>query len=249
MKRKKKGNKRKTGQAKRAAAAAGIGLATTGLSSCIDNGAVDPPPPPFSCTDVSQPAQFRAIVAELTGTELRVQVETLAAQSNWQNVTVTNLTNATLDSISVENPFVLSVTVTLDSIQVTTVSFEINATLIDPFGGATTCQITRTLAVDIASQTVTVAQADVGSLPLPVLEQPRITVLARTPTHLHLEAQSGVAGAEPVWAVTAGTITPTDVRRATWELPPEPGFYQAEVTVDYGDGGVGFDVLAVEVTG
>lgn len=245
--------KRKTGKAKRAAAAAGIGLATTGLSSCTDNGAVDPPPPPFSCSDVSQPSQYRAVVASLTGTDLQVDVQTLHWYSPalWQNISITNLTNATFDSISVESPLAPRVFLTLDNDQVASVVFDISATLVDPFGSATTCQITRTLTVDIANQTVTVSQNHLPALPLPVLEQPRITVLARTPTHLHLEAQSSVAGSggEPVWTATAGTITPTGSRRAKWELPPEPGFYQAEVTLDYGDGGVGFDVLAVEVRG
>jgi hypothetical protein len=34
----------------------------------------------------------------------------------------------------------------------------------------------------------------------------------------------------------------------TWELPPEPGYYQVELSVDRGIHGVGFDALALEVS-
>lgn len=50
------------------------------------------------------------------------------------------------------------------------------------------------------------------------------------------------------WTVSHGTIDTADADRARWRLPEEPGIYQVQLVVDYGDDGLGFDAMVLEVT-
>jgi hypothetical protein len=50
------------------------------------------------------------------------------------------------------------------------------------------------------------------------------------------------------WSVSGGAMLAREGSRLLWRLPAEPGLYQAELVIDYRDGGLSFDTLALEVS-
>src|SRR6266567_8329846 len=83
---------------KAAAGAASVAVATTGLSNCSDNGAVDPAPPPIQCNTVNA---GQSITGSATRSGDTVHV-TLSQTANafWEVLQVTNVTGATIAELS-----------------------------------------------------------------------------------------------------------------------------------------------------
>jgi len=65
---------------------------------------------------------------------------------------------------------------------------------------------------------------------------------------VELEARSEYPGHKlPRWNVSGGEIVERVALRALWRLPEEPGVYQVQLALDYGEDGLGFDAVAFEV--
>ena len=235
--------------ARRVTAAFGVGLATSGLSSCIDNGAVDPPPPPFSCsTDVMQGQGLLPVVARAADS-LTVRVAN-AWNAGWATARVDNLVG--LQSISIEaqpQPFggVTAVFALADS-TIGSAQFDLLGTLRDERGSL--CNVARTFSITL--DPLGVSSRMPPALPLESRDTPVIVpvrqAVSEGRTTVHLEARSTRVGMDVAeWSVTGGSlerVTDTEVR---WTLPSEPGLYQIDVVIAYGANGVGYDALALEV--
>lgn len=222
------------------AAGAGVALATTGLSTCNNNGAVDPPPPPsVGCaTDV---ASGLSATATLSGLDLTVTIRK-AAPGTWQAAFLTSVTGGAFRDITSRDPLVLRITLTDASVMAGAFSF--NGRL-DQNG--IVCSLERTFRFTIQAGAVTVASAD--DLALPIRQQARIGLVERDGNEVVLEASTPFAGPQTVsWTVTGGEMLAQDGHRMRWRLPAEAGFYQAELVIDYGSLGLSFDALALEVT-
>jgi hypothetical protein len=235
------------GRAKKAAAAAAsVSLATSGLSSCNDNGAVDPLPPPLVCNSVNMGQSLSATV-ERDNLSLLVRVES-AVPALWKSAAVQSPVNVTVDNVSVpQSGFgAVVVSLTLTDASVMNASFTFTAVLGDLNDTNATCDVTRTFQITLDSGTISLQQ--VRPLPLAARQNARIVMLGRADRVVELEAQTAFRGRTTVaWQATGGEIVKTSETRARWEVPAEPGIYQAEVVMDYGEDGVAFDALPVEV--
>jgi hypothetical protein len=49
------------------------------------------------------------------------------------------------------------------------------------------------------------------------------------------------------WSVSGSERIEESGERLRWRLPAEPGLYQVEVAVDYGDEGIALDAMTFEV--
>jgi hypothetical protein len=225
---------------KNLAAGASVALATAGLSHCNDNGAVDPPPPPLSCNTVDE-GETLAASGTLSGTALQVTIRN-SSPSSWTAVEVTSVRGGTLAAPpTAREP--LEFTLTLADAGVTSGGFTLRGTLTG-FGNA--CTVARTFNFTVSGTGVTIARA--GELPLPARQQARIALVSREGTEVELLAATPFRGPQTIsWFVSAGTVIRRDGARLRWRLPQEPGFYQAELVIDYGPDGLSLDTLALEV--
>ena len=222
------------------AAGATVALATSGLSSCQDNGAVDPPPPPLECNSVGL-GQTLSASATLAGRELRVTV--LSGGGALTGVQVLNVVGGAARTI-VPNVSPVVVVIDLADDSVATGAFTLVGTILGPRGER--CAVSRTFTFTIGPAGVVVASAD--TVPLPARQQARIGIVARDGHEVELEATTPFQGASTVlWTVTGGEIVARDGARLRWRLPAAPGLYQAELAVDYGASGLSFDTLVLEV--
>jgi hypothetical protein len=223
------------------AAGASVALATAGLSSCNDNGAVDPPPPPLSCNTVDE-GETLVASGTLSGAALQVTIRD-DSPSSWTAVEVTSVRGGTLAApVAAREP--LQFTITLADAGVTSGGFTVRGTVAG-FGG-TSCAVARAFSFTISGPAVTIARAD--ELPLPARQQARIALISREGTEVELEATTPFRGPQTIsWFVSAGTVVSRQGARLRWRLPEEPGFYQAEVVIDYGPAGLSLDTLALEV--
>lgn len=227
-------------RSKTLAAGTTVALATAGLSSCNDNGAVDPPPPPLECNSVNA-GQTLSATATVTGRSLRITIRKSSAGTRGY-VALTSVVGGTAQPVALGDPLVAEITLT--DATVTSGSFLFNGGL-GVSGGV--CNVIRTFRFTIESGTVTVASAD--DLPLPARQQARIGLVERSGAEVVLEATTPYTGAQTVsWSVSGGTMLSQAGPRLRWRLPTEPGLYQAELVIDYGDGGLSFDTLALEVS-
>ena len=218
-----------------------VALATAGLSSCIDGGAVDPPPPPLECNTVDNGESLTA-TAVLTGREMTVTIRN-ASSSTWASVAVTAVAGGTVRPVHPAEPLVFVIDLT--DATVTRGSFNLSGTL-EGFGG-TRCGVARGFTFTIGSGGVVVAST--LDLPLPARQQAHIGLVGREGDEVLLEATTPFTGRQAVsWSVTGGTVLAQDGNRLRWRLPTEPGLYQAELVIDYGPQGLSFDTLALEVS-
>jgi hypothetical protein len=231
--------KRGRSRRKRLAAGASVALATAGLSSCNDNGAVDPPPPPLTCNTVDE-GETLAARGAIDGTSLQVTIRN-TSPTRWTTVDVRAVRGGTLAApVAAREP--LEFTITLDP-GVTSGGFTLRGTL---SGANNDCAVTRTFNFTINGPSVTIAGA--LELPLPARQQARIAVVSREGTEVELEATTPFRGPQTIsWSVSAGTVLSRKGARLRWRLPEEPGFYQAELVIDYGPRGLSLDTLALEV--
>jgi len=226
-------------RSKTLAAGTTVALATAGLSSCNDNGAVDPPPPPLECNTVDNGETLTA-TGTVTGRELRITIRN-GSFSIWAIVAVTSVGGGTARPLHPAEPLV--VVIDLED-GVTGGTFTLSGVLQGSHGER--CGVTRRFTFSIGSGGVVVASAD--ELPLPARQQARIALVARDGHDVDLEASTPFGGAHTIaWTVTGGEMVSQDGARMRWRLPAAAGLYQAELVVDYGPRGLSFDTLALEV--
>lgn len=227
-----------------ATASGTLTLATLGLTTCTDGcGVNDPvPPPPLTCKEANQGQNIEVGGAALDSTALAVHLWPYG--SGVDTVYVANISGATVDSLIVTPQPVIHLYCKLDSLGVSQVKFTLKGTWNLEKGP---CNFQRTFICTInSSGHVDVVQRE-GRLPLDVPRDVHIELVDREGLRVNLRA--AVAGeGTPEWRVTAGKLERVGRLGVTWDLPPEQGYYQIELSVDRGVHGIGFDALALEVT-
>ena len=223
------------------AAGASVALATSGLSSCQDNGAVDPPPPPLECNAVGG-GQTLSASATVAGRQLRVTVVS-GGFGALIGVQVSNVVGGAARTV-IPNQSPVVVVIDLADDTVTSGAFTLSGTILGAMGER--CAVSRTFTFAIGPAGVVIASAD--ALPLPARQQARIAMVAREGHEVELQATTPFDGPRTVlWSVTGGEVLAREGARLRWRLPTEPGLYQAELAVDYGASGLSFDTLVLEV--
>jgi hypothetical protein len=233
---------------KAAAGAAGVAVATTGLSNCTDNGAVDPLPPPFSCNMVDA-GQSLIGVATRSGDTVRVTL-TQTANATWEILQVTNVTGGTIAELTLpaaRSTEQLKLALRLDAPTTTTASFRVQARLYGTQGEI--CDVARTFTLTINDGSVQITLVPADSLPLAARQRAEIVLGGGVGRTVELEARTQYWGLYAAhWQVTGGALDRRDGPRVQWTLPAEPGIYQAELLLDYGVDGLAMDVLPMEVS-
>jgi hypothetical protein len=236
-------------QAKKVAAGAGVALATTGLSSCNDNGAVDPLPPPLQCNTVNNGQQL-GVTANRTADTVSVTVRNTNTMSTWRVDRVVAVSGATILSTTLPPPNSLQplgILLRLTGATTTEARFTVEATLTGPVGE--TCAVTRTFILTISASGVQVSAADADDLPLAARQKASIVVARQDGNLLELFARTPYQGVSDItWGVTDGELDARSGESVRWTLPSKPGMYQAEVVIDYGADGIAFDALVIEVS-
>jgi hypothetical protein len=226
---------------RRVASGAGVVLATTGLSTCRDGGAVDPPPAPFECTDVGSGQNLTAS-ATLNGTALQLTIWP-AGFSTWVAARVTEVVGGTARPVAPASPLLVVIDLADDT--VTSGSFRLSGTLRGT-NSSSECTVSRTFGFRIGVGGVVVSRAE--QLPLPERQPAHIALVSREGRQVVLEATTEFRGPTTVaWTVTGGQILSRDGPRLRWRLPAHAGVYQAELVADYGPLGFAFDALVLEV--
>ncbi len=241
-----------------AASAAGIAVATVGLSSCKNGGGigiVDPPPPPLSCNAVSSGQSIVATASRdsdlVTITLRHVANSNNTFATSWSVTRVGDVSDAALVSVSAPRGGTLDSVVVVLRIPVTggapraTFTFEGNL-----YGYNTApCAVKRIFTVTLTQGGVQVSQLSLDQLPLPARQRAEIVLASRDEGSVVLEAFTPFTGAMSVsWDVSAGELDARDRRRVRWTLPSDPGVYLAELALDYGEDGMSYDALMLEVT-
>jgi hypothetical protein len=222
----------------------GVAVATIGLSTCKDGGAVDPAPGPLDCAALGKGETLVATGA-LVGQELTVTITT-GADGSWKAAPqITAVTGATLGSVTVDSgTYQATVVLTLDA-GATSGAFTLTGTLVGYENDE--CAVTRTFHFEPGDGGgVTVAQRD-GRLPLGGRERAAIVVTRRDGLSVDLHAAGVVTGAAVGWTATGGAVDARGHDRITWRLPEAPGLYQIELLVDRGRDGLSVDTLTLEV--
>jgi hypothetical protein len=237
-------------QAKRIAAGAGVALATSGLSNCNDQGAVDPPPPPLQCNSVGM-GQTLAATATRTADTLDVNVRNTLGSASWQVDRVTAVSGATLLATRLPAPRSnesLDITLRLESTTTTQASFTVDATLAGLSNE--TCTVQRTFIVTISPTGVLVSLADADRLPLAARQRAEIVLAQRDGHVVEMQAKTPWQGDRVTsWFVSDGSLDASSGSTVHWTLPATPGIYQAELVIDFGSDGLAFDMLLLEVEG
>lgn len=224
----------------------GVAIATLGLSTCIDNGAVDPAPEPFECSGNSASKDLSA-TAEVNA-EGRIVVRLFhsgEASATWKSAPkIEDVTSATVASAAFEAEDQSIYRVVLEPAQgATTGTFHVVGTFT---GDDVDCPVDRVLTFTIDSSGVTVARRD--DLPLGTRARAAISIERHEGQEVHLAATGAFAGATLGWTATAGAVETGADGRARWRLPEAPGLYQIELLVDRGREGLHIDTLTLEVT-
>lgn len=237
-------------QARRVAASASVALATSGLSSCHDNGGgvVDPAPPPLQCNDVGMGQSLTATATRAADT-LNVVINNTQGGSTWEVDQVGDVVGASL--LGIELPAArsyqpLQLTLRLATDTTTQASFSLKATL---FGtGDETCAVQRTFHLDISSSGVQISSLNLDMLPLPARQGAEIVLVRHAGRVVELAARTPFEGGHEVsWRVSEGELDAPTGSPVRWTLPAAAGIYQAELVIDFGDAGLAVDVLMLEV--
>jgi len=234
------------GQAKRVAAGASVALATSGLSNCHDNGAVDPLPPPLQCSTVDS-GQSLTATATLDGDTVDVVIAN-GVPASWRVDAVSDVSGGTLVSVQVpEQGFgPLTVRLGLAGAEPGEITFTVRAT-ITGFSGEV-CSVVRTFRVTVSDSGVQVSLRDADTLPLPARQHAEIVLARREGRVVRLEVSTPWEGIRSEsWSVSHGTLDADGGPAVHWTLPAEPGVYQAELVLDFGPEGLAFDTLLLEV--
>jgi len=222
-----------------------VAIASVGLSTCSDNGAVDPVPPPLRC-DIADRGQTLSATATINSTAIRVEITTSTnvVATFREPVTIRDLVGVRLVEALLAGSLRVIVDLELEDPDATTAQFTLDGLLanLDTF-----CRVTRVFTITIDNGRALVSEVQ-KRLPLGRMENAAIILVRREGLTVELETR-GVAENDRVsWTVNAGEATTRARDGILWQLPSEPGIYRAEVLVDGGDTGFGFDTLALEVT-
>jgi hypothetical protein len=236
--------------AKKVAASASVALATTGLSSCFDNGAVDPLPPPLQCNTVNN-GQTLNVTANRTADTVSVTLLNIGGAVNiWRVDRVVALSGATLLSTTPALPAgnqPIGILLKLDTPTTTEARFRVDATFTGVVGE--TCAVTRTFVLTISATGVQVSSADTDELPLAARQKASILIARQEANMVELVARTPYQGSKDIsWSVTEGELDASSGETVRWTLPTTPGMYQAELVVDFGADGIAFDALVIEVS-
>jgi hypothetical protein len=234
-------------QAKRIAAGASVALATSGLSNCHDNGAVDPPPPPLQCNTVDT-GQSLTANATLDADTVEVTVRNVLGYGNWRVDAVSDVSGATLLSVHLPENATDSLIVRLRIADenTTQIAFAVAATLTGYSGES--CAVTRTFHITLSGDGVQVSLRDADTLPLPARQHAEIAFAWQEGRIVRLEAKTAYDGERLAsWSVSHGVLDAERGSAVRWTLPAEPGIYQAELVLDFGADGLAFDTLLLEV--
>ncbi len=227
--------------------AGGVAIATLGLSTCTDNGAVDPAPPPFECTPAGAGGDLSASGSIQNGNLVADIAYFGEAFAAWKDPPqITDLQGVTLLNATFTDSSKNTFRVVLQPDQgATTGSFHVIGTIT---GDGTDCPADRVFTFTITNGTVEIALRDV--MPLGSKARASIAITRRDGHEVELAATGAgsSAGATLGWSATAGAIEPASDGRARWTLPRAPGLYQVELLVDRGRDGVHIDTLTLEVT-
>jgi hypothetical protein len=219
-----------------------VTLATLGCSSCNDNGAVDPPPPPLVCGDV-EAGQTLYADGFRSGSELRVQIHRWGA--SWTDVpAVLDLEGLTLVHADLSSEGTVLLQFGLISETAPAGRFTISGNM--KLTNGEICTVTRRFTVTIRGESVEVAEAWT-SLPLENRNRARIELVHQEGLAVLLRAAGASPGWKLVWSSTEGSLEQRQ-NGVLWTLPAEPGFYQVELLTDHGDAGFAVDILPFEVS-
>ena len=241
------------GMRKAAAGAAGVALATAGLSSCKNGdggglGAVDPAPPPLQCNTVSNGQTLQATVAT-TPDSVLVEIRNLTPTADWRGARITAVSGGAIGRITTPPdgsrlPFI--VVFPFGGAPSLSISFAFEGTLTGDAG--TSCTFRRNFIVTAVPGSATIAQVVLDTLPLPARQRAEIVLVQHVGRQALLQSHTPYRGAHSrSWDVSAGTLSDSSSSSVTWTLPAEPGIYAAELALDYGDDGLAFDTLMLEV--
>ena len=237
---------------KAASAAASVAVATTGLSSCHDNGAVDPLPPPLECNTVDI-GQSLVASAERNGDTLTVHITNDAPFGVWKSAQVTDPVGATVASVELPREGTrdtLVATFTLLSASTMSGSFTVSGELMGLEGNVNVCAFSRTFTFTVGDSGVTVTLLLKDFLPLSARQRAEIVMIRRDGRVVDLKARTDYQGRwEAEWQVTSGSLETVSQEDQTmrWRLPEGPGIHQVELVMDYGADGMAVDALALEV--
>lgn len=232
---------------------AGVALASAGCSCGHDNGAVDPAPEPLVCTDEVNQGDHLDAYGTLTGTTLEVEISQGRYWSGWVEARILNPQNVTVTDVKVPDKgsgHLLQLDLELTDASVTAGSFTVHAKLEDASGRGSQepCDITRTFTFTITGARVQLAELGADRLPLSARHRTAIAMVNRGARTVELEARTTFAGkCRTAWTVSGGVLVSAEGSRARWQLPDQKGFYQAQVITDFGDEGLAFDSLNLEV--
>ena len=231
------------------AAATGVAIATSGLSSCIGGGAVDPVPPALECNTVDAGQSLTATVTRNADTAT-VTVRNVKLFTTWQVLGLSNVMGGTIISAVLPTQAegaTLVVTIKLAAAVPTQVSFGINAEMRSSVQSGPPCAVSRTITVTITATSADVVVRGTDPLPLPARQRAEIVLVARDGRTVELAARTPYRGEyQTQWTVTAGDIV-ADGPRVWWTLPEARGMYQAELVIDYGADGFAIDAMPFEV--
>lgn len=221
----------------------GVAVATLGLSTCSDGGAVDPAPPPLDCTSVGDGESLSA-TGTLLGQSLTITVSN-SASGTWSGTpTVTSTSGGQITGTSLVGANEVQISIGVD-ISTSSGSFTLSGTL-KSWNGTPSCAVTRTFNYTISGNSVVVAIED-RALPLGARDRAAILIHRREGREVELRAGGVAPGGAVGWTATGGAVEVHEHDRVTWKLPEEPGLYQMELLVDRGREGLSLDTLTLEV--
>lgn len=221
-----------------------IALATATLTTCNKDGAVDPAPPPSDCNFPS--------TTELSGYGYKgasgdlVIMLSSSGEAKYSSTMITDLMGATLVSVSPDGSYQIEVTLRPNPPTALTGTFHVKTTVTD--SKMMTCSVEKAFTFTVTSSGVTVRNLRVAQLPLTVRYPASIAMVAHEGHTLELAARTGYRGEHSAsWTVNGGVVEDQSGDRLRWRLPDEPGLYQVELVIDYGEGGFAIDHMTFEV--
>src|SRR5688572_8201030 len=140
---------------KATAAATGVAIATSGLTSCNGGGSVDPVPPALECNTVDAGQSLPATATRRADTDTG-KVRNTKLFTTWRVVALTNVMGGTIVSAVFPNPVegsTLVVTIKLAAAAPTQVSFGIDAEMRSSVQSGPPCAVSRTITVTVTATT------------------------------------------------------------------------------------------------
>jgi hypothetical protein len=219
-----------------------VTLGTAGLTSCITSGSVDPPPPPPRCENLNAQRDLSPSVGNEGGV-LVASIQYVGREASAvREARVSLVDGATLKQVSVLQP---SRIVRVELVTNTPLPSRIVFVLEGTFEADPACPFQRSFTITTDGG----LRITESRLALPFAAQPRaaIVVRERHGSRVTLAAIAEPPGRHQAWSVSGGRFELDAAGRMVWQLPSEPGLYQAELFVDHGQDGFAFDTLALEL--